>query len=151
MPTLATNKKVTHDYSILEKLEAGIVLTGPEVKAVKKGQINLVGSYISIDQQSEAWLIGAHISPYRPASSVQVNYDAAQRRKLLLSKTEIDFLLGKEKERGLTILPLSVYTKGSLIKVGVGICRGKRQFDKRESIKRRDVDREIGRVLRHKP
>ena len=151
MPTLATNKRVTHDYSILEKLEVGIVLTGPEVKAVKNGQINLIGSHISIDRHSEAWLIGAHISPYRPASSVQTDYDATRSRKLLLGKIEIDFLLGKEKERGLTILPLSVYTKGSLIKVGVGICRGKRQFDKRESIKRRDVDREIGRVLRHKP
>jgi len=150
MPTLATNKRVTHDYSILEKLEVGIVLTGPEVKAVKNGQINLIGSHISIDRHSEAWLIGAHISPYRPASSVQTDYDATRSRKLLLGKIEIDFLLGKEKERGLTILPLSVYTKGSLIKVGIGICRGKRQFDKRESIKRRDVDRQIQRTLRKK-
>jgi len=150
MPTLATNKRVPHDYSILEKLEVGIVLTGPEVKAVKNGQINLIGSHISIDRHSEAWLIGAHISPYRPASSVQTDYDATRSRKLLLGKIEIDFLLGKEKERGLTILPLSVYTKGSLIKVGIGICRGKRQFDKRESIKRRDVDRQIQRTLRKK-
>jgi len=150
MPTLATNKKALHDYQVLEKLEAGIVLTGPEVKSVKAGQINLKGSYISIDSKSQAWLVDVHVSPYRPATSVQTDYQPNQRRKLLLKKKEIDYLRGKSKEKGLTILPISVYTKGSLIKLEIAIVKGKKQHDKRETIKKREVDREIRRKLRSK-
>lgn len=150
MPNIATNKKALADHTVIEKLEAGIVLSGPEVKSVKAGQINLKGSYISIDAKSQVWLIGAHIGLYKPAKSVQTDYNPVQNRKLLLNKKEIDYLRGKEKEKGLTILPISVYTKGSLIKVGIGLVKGKKQFDKRETVKKRDVDRKIRRRLRQK-
>jgi SsrA-binding protein len=150
MPNLTTNKQALHDYQVLEKIEAGIVLSGPEVKSIKAGQINLKGSYISIDSKSQVWLIGAHIASYKPAASVQANYDPSQNRKLLLRKKEIDYLRGKSKEKGLTILPISVYTKGSLIKLEIGIAKGKKQYDKRETIKKRSIDREIRRRLKRK-
>jgi len=148
MPTLATNKKALYDYQVLEKLEAGIVLSGPEVKSVKTGQINLKGSYISIDNKSQVWLVDAHIAPYRPAASAQTDYQANQKRKLILHKKEIDYIRGKNKEKGLTILPISVYTKGSLIKLEIAVVKGKKQYDKRESIKKREVDREIRRRIK---
>ena len=148
MPTITTNKKALHDYQILEKLEAGICLSGPEVKSVKAGQINLKGGYISTDNNSEAWLVDTHISSYKPAASVQANYQPNQRRKLLLRKKEIDYLQGKSKEKGLTILPISVYTKGSLIKLEIAVAKGKKQYDKRETIKKREIDREIRRKLK---
>lgn len=149
-PTIATNKKGLFDHQIIEKFEAGIALTGPEVKSVKAGQTNLKGSYISIDNQSQAWLVGAHISPYKPSAAVQIKYIPTRDRKLLLNKKEIDYLRGKEKEKGLTILPISVYTKGSLIKIGIGLVKGKKQRDKREIIKKRELDREIRRKIRRK-
>jgi len=150
MSTLATNKKMLHDYAIVEKFEAGIVLSGPEVKSVKAGQINLKGSYISLDGQSQIWLIGAHIAPYKPAAARQGDYRPEQNRKLLLRKKEIDYLRGKSREKGLTIMPISVYTKGSLVKLEIGLVRGKKQFDKRETIKKREVDREISRHLKQR-
>ena len=148
MPIIATNKKALHDYQILEKFEAGIVLSGPEVKSVKAGQINLKGSYISIDSKSQAWLVDAHIASYKPAASIQTNYQPSQRRKLLLRKKEIDYLRGKNKEKGLTILAISGYTKGSLIKLEIAVAKGKKQYDKRETIKKREIDREIRRKLK---
>lgn len=150
MPTLATNKKALFDHKIEEEFEAGIVLSGPEVKSVKAGQVNLKGSYISIDGNDEAWLIGAHISAYKPAASVQKTYKPDQKRKLILHKKEIDTLRGREKEKGLTILPISVYTKGSLVKLKVALVKGKKLHDKRETIKKRDTDRDIRRQLRQK-
>ncbi len=150
MPTLASNKKGASDYKIIDKLEAGIVLTGPEVKSVKAGQINLKGSYITIDSKNSAWLIGCHISAYRPAKSSQIGYKPDRSRQLLLNKKEIDYLRGRGSEKGLTIIPISVYTKGSLIKVEIGLAQGKKQYEKREQIKKREVDRQIKRVLRQK-
>ncbi|MAF13982.1 MAG: SsrA-binding protein [Parcubacteria group bacterium] len=150
MPNFATNKKALHDYTVIEKFEAGIVLSGPEVKSVKAGQINLKGSYISIDSKSELWLVGAHISSYKPAVSVQTDYQPDRSRKLLLRNKEIDHLRGKSKEKGLTILPISVYTKGSLIKLEIGIVKGKKKQDKRQTIKKREVDREIRRKLKQR-
>jgi len=150
MSTLATNKKGLHDHQVIEKIEAGIVLSGPEVKSVKAGQINLKGSYISIDGKSQVWLVGAHISAYKPAVSVQTDYQPSGKRKLLIKKKEIDYLRGKGKEKGLTILPISVYTKGSLIKLELGLVKGKKQRDKREIIKKRESDREIRRKMRRK-
>jgi len=91
MPTLATNKKVLHDFQVLEKLEAGLALTGPEVKSVKKGQINLKGSYVSVDPESQVWLVNTHISLYKPAAAVQTNYDPTKKRRLLLKKKEINY------------------------------------------------------------
>ena len=148
MPTLTTNKKALHDYQVLEKIEAGIVLSGPEVKSIKAGQINLKGSYISIDHKSQASLVGAHVAGYKPAAANQTDYQPNQNRRLLLKKKDIDYLRGKSQERGLTILPISVYTKGSLIKLELGIVRGKKQYDKRQIIKKREMDREIRRKLK---
>ena len=111
MPTITINKKALADYQILEKFEAGIILTGAEVKAVKKGQINLKGSYAAVDHKNQIALINAHISAYRPAAGSQTNYEPTKDRKLLLKKKEIDYLRGKSQEHGLTILPISVYTK----------------------------------------
>src|SRR3989338_9163672 len=148
MPSLATNKKALFDYQVLEKFEAGIVLTGPEGKAAKAGQINLKGSYAAIDGQSQVWLLGAHISPYKPAAARQIDYQPTKSRKLLLKKSEINYLREKAREKGLTIMPISVYTKGSLVKVEIGLVKGKKQFDKRESIKKRELDREIRRRVK---
>lgn len=150
MPTLATNKKGLHDYKVIEKFETGIVLSGPEVKSVKAGQINLKGSYISIDGKNQAWLVDAHVSSYKQAASVQQKYSPTQKRRLLLHKREIDYLRGKSKEKGLTIMPISVYTKGSLIKVELGLAKGKKQRDKRDIIKKRESDRQIRRHMRQK-
>jgi len=148
MPTVAHNKKALVDYRVQEELEAGIVLTGPEVKSAKAGSLNLRGSYVSIDQKPEAWLVNATISKYAPAAAVQVGYDPLRRRRLLLSKKEMVYLLGKQHERGLTIIPISVYTKGGLIKVKVAIAAGKKQFDKRQDIKKREVNRSIRHSLK---
>ena len=150
MPPLATNKKALAGNTVLEKLEAGVVLTGPEVKSVKLGRLNLRGSYVSVDGQSQVWLMNAHVSAYPPAGAAQAGYDPTQRRKLLLSKQEIDHLRGRVHEKGLTILPLSVYTKGSLIKLEIGLVRGKKLFEKRETIKKRDIDRQIRQRLRRR-
>lgn len=148
MPTLTTNKKVLFNYQVLEKFGAGIVLSGAEVKSVKAGQINLTGSYITT-KDNEVWLVNAHISPYKMAST-QRDYNPMHDRKLLLTKKEISSLIGKLSSKGLTILPLSVYTKGSLIKISIGVCRGKKQHDKREIIKKRESDRRLQRLMRGK-
>lgn len=148
MPSIATNKKALHDYQMLEKIEAGIRLTGAEVKSVKGGSVNLKGSYVTIDNNSQAWLIGAHIAPYRAAGADQTGYDPTHSRRLLLHKKQIGYLIGKSHERGLTIMPISVYTKGSLIKLELAVARGKKQYDKRETIKKRETDRNIRRALR---
>lgn len=148
MPTLTTNKKALFNYQILEKFEAGIILTGAEVKSAKAGQINLKGSYITT-RNNELWLTNAHISPYKMAST-QRDYNPTQSRKLLLTRKEISALIGKLSAKGLTILPLSVYTKGSLVKVKIGVCRGKKQHDKREIIRKRESDRRLQRLMRGK-
>lgn len=150
MPTLATNKQGLYDYKVLEKIETGIVLSGPEVKSVKAGQINLKGSYISIDGKNQVWLVGAHVSAYKQARSAQHDYEPNQNRRLLLHRQEIDYLRGKNKEKGLTIMPISVYTKGGLIKIELGLVQGKKQRDKRDLIKKRDVDRQIRRTMRQR-
>lgn len=148
MPTITVNKKTLHDFSVLQKFEAGLELSGPEVKSVKAGQINLKGSYISIGADNQAWLKSAYIAKYKPAKTAQQNYDAEKPRKLLIKKKEIDYLRGKSREKGLTIMPISVYTKGSLIKLEIAVVRGKKQFDKRSDIKKRDIEREIRRKLK---
>jgi SsrA-binding protein len=148
MPTFALNKHALHDYAILEKVSAGIVLSGPEVKSVRAGNINLKGSYVTI-HNGEALLTGAHIGLYKPAGP-QKDYDPYRSRTLLLKKKEIARIIGKLKEKGLTAVPLSIYTSKSRIKVEVGIARGKRQFEKRELIKKRDVEREIRTHLKRR-
>lgn len=148
MPTLVQNKKAYHDYHVLEKLEAGMVLSGAEVKSVKNGQMNLKGSYVSFNRENEAWMIGCHIAPYKHATTIRAGSNPSRPRKLLLHKKEIIYLESKNREPGLTILPLSIYTKGNLIKAEIGVVRGKKKFDKREQIKKRDIEREIGRKMK---
>lgn len=147
MPRIATNKKAIHDYQILEKIEAGIVLSGQEVKSVKNGQVNLKGSYV-ITKGNEIWLINCHIAPYKTATLL--SYQPRRDRKLLLKRKEVASLIGTLRAKGLTVLPLSVYTKGSLIKFEIGIGRGRKEYDKRDLIKKRESDRTIRRSLRGK-
>lgn len=148
MPVIATNKKALHDYEILEKIEAGLVLTGQEVKSVKEGHIRLQGAYVRI-LKGEAWLVGAHIAKYRFAGALP-DYNPERSRKLLLHKRELKYLIGKSQEKGLTIVPISVYTKRGKIKLEIGVARGRRTIDKREIIKKREVKRKIERAMRKK-
>lgn len=148
MPRLASNKKALFDYEILEKFETGIILSGPEVKAVKNQQINLKGSYVNITE-GEAFLVNAHISAYKPASKQQTDYSPTQKRKLLLHKKELERLYGKITNSGLTIVPISVYTKNNLIKVEIGLAKGKKQFEKRETLKKRSIDKRIRETLKN--
>lgn len=148
MPTLATNKDARFRYRILEEIEAGIVLAGPEVKSAKRGNMNLQGSYATI-RGNALWLINCHIGPYAPAAAMNPS-DPRRDRKLLVKKQEISSLIGKLKSEGLTLLPLSFYTKSGLIKVALGLGRGKKQHDRRASIKKRESDRRIQQVLRRR-
>jgi SsrA-binding protein len=146
MPTIAINKKARFEYQILDKFEAGIALTGPEVKSVRAERMNLTGSYVSI-ASGNVILVGAHIPRY-PQAGKQPDYDPDRTRRLLLHKREIAKLAGKLEQKGLTLVPLSVYTKGSKIKLEFGLGRGKQEFEKRETLKKRDSDREIRRALK---
>ncbi|MBU4421588.1 SsrA-binding protein SmpB [Candidatus Parcubacteria bacterium] len=143
---IAENKKTYHDYEILEKYEAGIVLYGFEVKAVRNGNISLKGAYVTF-YNNEAYLTGSFIGKYKPAGGLS-DYEPERGRKLLLKKREILYLKGKSEVKGLTILPLSVYTKGSKVKIEIGIGKGKKQYEKKEKIKKRDIEREVRRTLK---
>jgi SsrA-binding protein len=139
MKSLAFNKRAKFDYDIKDTFDAGLVLEGREVKAVKEGNTSLAGSYVKVAADGVT-LIGAHIGPYKYA--VQDGYDPTHSRKLLLKKSEIDQLIGKEK--GLTIVPLEIYIgKRGLVKVKLGVGRGRKKEDKREYLKKRDIDREV--------
>jgi SsrA-binding protein len=146
MPQLAFNKRALFDYVILEKFEAGLVLFGHEVKSVRSGKMSLLGAYVTIGRGS-AWLINAHV-PLYPKAGQKPDYDPDRTRRLLLHKRELDRLSGKLDQKGLTLVPISVYTKGSRIKIEFGLGRGKKQFEKKETIKKREVDREIRRSLK---
>lgn len=143
---LAENKKAFFDYEILEKYEAGIVLFGHEVKAVKNGNISLKGAYVTF-HNGEPFLIGAHVGRYKQAGGL-VGYDPERSRKLLLKKKEIGYLSAKYEEKGLTILPIKVYIKHSKVKIEIGVGKGKRQFEKKEKIRERDIERDIRRTLK---
>ena len=151
MPTLAINKKARFDYEFLDVFEAGIILTGAEVKSAKLGQVNLKGSYITIKNVEqglpEIELINVHIAPYKYAGNQQ-DYDPIRSRKLLLKKKEIITLIGKQKEKGLTLVPIKLYTKGSLIKLEFAIARGKKKYNKREDKKKQDIERDLKRELK---
>lgn len=146
MPTLAVNKRAKYDYEILDTLEAGLVLFGHEVKSIRAGRMSLLGSYVTI-ANGGARLIGSHVQRY-PQAGPLPDYDPDRTRQLLVHKRELAKLSGKMEQKGLTLVPISVYTKGSKIKLEFGIGRGKKQFEKKEQIKRRDVDREIRRALK---
>jgi len=135
----ANNPKAHFDYEILETLEAGLVLEGHEVKSIKTGKASIKGAYVKIIN-NEPYLIGANISPYQPANTPR-DYDPQRSRKLLLSKKEISVLTGTSHAHGLTLIPLKIYSKKGRLKLLVGVARGKKKYDKREAIKRKDVQR----------
>ena len=143
MAHYAENRKARFDYEILEKYEAGIELLGPEVKSVRNGRMSLEGAFVII-RGGEAFLINSNIPPYQ-VKNAEKDYDPLKNRKLLLTKKEIAELAASEKNKSLTIIPMTVYNKGRKIKVGIALVKGKKKFDKRESLKKRDTDREIRR------
>lgn len=147
MATIAKNKLGLFNYEVLEDFEAGIVLSGQEVKSVKLGQLSFRGAYITLDNKNEVWLINCHISPYKLAGELP-HYKPTQNRKLLLKKQEILKIKSKMTAGGLTLIPISVYTKGTLLKLKIALARGKKKQDKREKIKKREVTRKIQRALR---
>jgi SsrA-binding protein len=144
---ITTNKRAYFDYEVLESYEAGIVLQGPEVKSTKAGKIDLTGGYISFDKKQTPWLINIKIAPYPPAKGIQQDYNPKQSRRLLLNKKEISKIIGHSQNKGLTSIPLKVYNKNGFIKLEIGVVRGKRKFDKRETIKKRELERKINREI----
>ena len=148
MKELAKNKKLRHDFKVLDKWEAGLKLTGSEVKAAKSGRADLTGSYITMKstehKNPELWLINANISRYPKSGYAQKGYDPLRNRKLLLNKKEISSLVGKLKQKGLTLMPLSLYTTSQrLVKLTVVLVKGKKKADKREDIKKRYFERRV--------
>jgi SsrA-binding protein len=141
----AVNRRAYHDYFIDEKLEAGIMLTGTEVKSVRNGRTNLRDGFVRIDG-NEAWLENVHISQYEQANLM--NHEPLRPRKLLLHRKEISSLVGKVRQKGYTLVPLRVYFSRNRAKVEVGLARGKKQYDKREAIAERDAKRDIARAMR---
>lgn len=146
MGTLVENRRARFDYEILETYEAGIVLDGGEVKSLRNGNANITGSYIIIRPHG-AELINCHIPPYQ-AKNTALEYKPDRTRRLLLNKKELKYLFGKAKEGGLTMVPISIYTKGRHIKVSLGLGRHKKQHDKRDILRKKAVDREIQREMR---
>ena len=146
MTTLIQNPKAKFNYEILESIDAGIELLGLEVKSLKKKQGSLEGAYIIV-RGNEVYLIGSQVPPYQFNNTSQ-DYDPLRIRKLLLTKKEIKNLLNRDKTNGLTMIPLSIYTKGRYIKIKIAIVKGKKKYDKRETIKKRENDRNIRRILK---
>ena len=144
---IANNKKAYHDYFILEKYEAGIVLHGTEVKSLRMGQCSIKEAFIRIEN-GEMFIYGMHVSPYEKGNIF--NKDPLRVRKLLLHKSEINKLIGKTKEKGMAIVPLKVYFKGSLVKVEIGLAKGKKLYDKRQDIAKKDQRREAERDFKMK-
>ncbi|MFZ5364966.1 MAG: SsrA-binding protein SmpB [Patescibacteria group bacterium] len=146
MAIISINKRAGFDYEILERFEAGIVLTGQEVKSIKTGHISLAGAFVTL-KGNEAWLTNAHVPPYKMAGKI-LDYDPTRPRKLLLRKGELASLYGKIKQKGLTLIPIRVYTKGNKIKLEFGIGRGKKKYEKRDLIKKREVDKKIREAMK---
>lgn len=143
--TVATNRKARHDYEILESYEAGLVLSGAEVKSLRQGRASLQEAYGRVDD-GEAWVEGLHIPPYAH-DSAKADYDPTRRRKLLLRREQIERLIGKLNERGLTLVPLRLYFTRGIAKLELGLARGRRKFEKRRSIAEREHKREVEREL----
>lgn len=144
---VARNRRARHEYDLIEKVEAGIVLTGTEVKSLRNGKANLEDAYAAIEG-NEVWLHGCDIPEYVEAN--QLNHKPKRARKLLLHRREIDKLLTKASEKGLTIVPLQLYFKNGIAKVEISIARGRKAFDKREALKQQDAKRDIDRALRRR-
>ena len=142
---VAQNKKAHHDYTIVDTIEAGLVLTGTEIKSVRAARINLKDGYAQI-KKGEAWLVNVHIAPYEEGNIW--NQDPTRTRKLLLHKKQIAKLEGEVKGTGMTLVPLKVYIKDGFAKVLIGLAKGKHDYDKRESIKRREQDRDLKRTMK---
>jgi SsrA-binding protein len=145
--TVATNKKAFHNYFVGERFEAGIVLTGSEIKSLRDGRISLVDTYVR-PEGGEMWLINAHIARYDPSS--YMGHEPTRRRKLLLHRKEIRNLTGKVAEKGLTLVATRIYLKGNLAKVEIALAKGKKLYDKREVVTRRESDRELARTLKRR-
>jgi SsrA-binding protein len=143
---IASNRKAYHEYFILDKFEAGIALFGTEVKSSREGKVNLKDSYASI-KSGEAFLLNCHISPYSHGN--RENHDPVRTRKLLLHRKEIRKLIGKTQEKGLTIVPLRFYFKRGKVKVELGVARGKKNYDKRETERRKEADRETRKAVKY--
>ena len=143
--TVATNRKAYHNYHIGESVEAGIVLTGTEIKSIRAGRVSLGDAYVK-PEGGELWLLNAHIARYEAGS--YMSHEPTRPRKLLLHRKQIDSLAGKIQEKGLTLVPLKLYIKDSIAKIEIALAKGKKLYDKREAIARRQTDREIGRAIK---
>ena len=143
--TVATNRKAYHNYFIQDTIEAGIVLTGTEIKSIRSGRVSLGEAYVR-PEGGELWLVGAHIARYEAAS--YQSHEPTRRRKLLLHRREITALTSKMAEKGFTLVPLRLYIKGRIAKLEIGQAKGKKLYDKRESIIRRETEREMGRIMK---
>jgi SsrA-binding protein len=141
---VATNRKARHEYLIEDTFEAGMVLTGSEIKSIRAGQVNLRDGYATI-RNGEVWLLNAHIAPYHQAS--YENHEPRRERKLLMHRREINRLVGKLQEKGLTLVPLQIYLKNSRAKIELGVARGKKLHDKRDSMRERDDRRQMARAV----
>jgi len=147
MKAVATNRKARHDYHILDTFEAGMVLTGSEIKSVRAGRVSLRESYVTV-RNGELWLANCHIAPYDQAS--RLNHEPRRERKLLMHRRQIDRLARDVQEPGYTIVPLRMYLKNNWAKVEIALVRGKRQYDKRQAIAKREADRQIRRTLKER-
>jgi SsrA-binding protein len=146
---VAVNRKAYHDYQIEEELEAGIQLTGSEIKSIRAGRVNLRDAYARIEN-GELWLVGAHISPYQQASG-RAQHDPTRPRKLLVHKKQLDYLRSKTEAKGYTLVPLRLVVRHGLAKVDLAVARGKKLYDRRAALAERDAQREIERALRARP
>jgi SsrA-binding protein len=143
--TIATNRKAYHDYEVVDTVETGIVLTGTEIKSIREGRVNLRDGF-AIVRDGEVWLLNVHIAPY--AGGNRQNHEPLRERKLLLHRQEINRLAGRVQEKGWTLVPLRLYLKDNRAKIELGLVRGKRQYDKRETIAKRDFEREVQREVK---
>ena len=144
---VAENRKARHDYFVEDRYEAGIILTGTEIKSIRAGRVNLKDSYAEI-VDGEVWLNQMHISPYEQGN--RFNHEPLRKRKLLLHRSEISKLVGKVQQQGMTLIPLKIYIKNGLAKIELGLCKGKKSYDKRENIAKRDAKRQMERDLRER-
>lgn len=154
MKVIAFNKRAGFDYEISQKFEAGIVLLGHEAKSVKTGHVSLKGSFVTVRSAKgkslpELYLVNAHIPLYKHASTIK-EYEPTRSRKLMLKKKEIQYLIGKKQEQGLTLVPIKIYTKHSFVKLEFGVGKGKKKHDKREAIKKRELDRKVRTLTKMK-
>ncbi|MDO8672046.1 MAG: SsrA-binding protein SmpB [Dehalococcoidia bacterium] len=145
--TITVNRKAYFDYHVEEAIEAGLVLMGSEIKSIRAGRVNLRDAYARVENR-EVWLLNMHISPYGPAS--HWGHEPTRSRKLLLHRSQIEWLRGKVKEKGLTLIPLKLFIKNDVAKIDLGLARGKKTYDKREAMATQEAKREIDRALRER-